>query len=336
MKRGASFTIGLAGIALAAAFAGAGSLLAQTQSAPPESVQPPRHTSDWPGLGTGKNRTEQARSVSMGPELQRGATPRELLRERKRLDRALAKLAPQKPGTVDAYVVSIALDSDPVFAREAREAGKVLGRRYNAQNRTIVLAGPDGRSAGLPKGSITSLMVTLAHIAEKMDRQEDVLVLYSTSHGLQQGLAYHYGDTGFGILSPQRFRASLQDLAIQRRILILSACYSGVFVPYLSSPDTAILTASRADRTSFGCRAENDWTYFGDAMINGALRKPQGLAAASAEARGDIAEWEKRGGLLSSLPQIAIGNNAERWLAQLEARIPRKTTARVGRPAVSE
>ncbi len=336
MKRGVSFKIGLAGIALAAAFSGAGSLLAQAQPAPPESVQPPRHTSDWPGLGTGKNRTEQARSVSMGPELQRGATPRELLRERKRLDRALAKLAPQQPGTVDAYVVSIALDSDPVFAREAREAGKVLGRRYNAQNRTIVLAGPDGRSAGLPKGSITSLMVTLAHIAEKMDRQEDVLVLYSTSHGVQQGLTYHFGDTGFGILSPQRFRASLQDLAIQRRVLILSACYSGIFIPYLSSPDTAILTASRADRTSFGCRADNDWTYFGDAMINGALRKPQGLAEASAEARGDIAEWEKRGGLLSSLPQTSIGTNAERWLAQLEARIPRKTTKRVGRPAVSE
>jgi len=317
-----------------AAFAGAGSLLAQSQ--PPESVQPPRHTSPWPEMGTGKNRPEQARSLSMGPELHRGTTPRDLLRERKRLDQALDNLAPQRPGTIDAYVVSIALDSDPVFAREAREAGAVLGRRYNAQDRTIVLAGPDGRSAGLPKGSITSRMVTLAHIAEKMARTEDVLVLYSTSHGVQQGLAYHYGDTGFGILSPQRFRASLQDLAIRRRVLILSACYSGIFVPYLASADTAILTASRADRTSFGCRAENDWTYYGDAMINDALRKPHGLADASAEARGNIAKWEKRGGLLSSLPQTVIGTNAEHWLAQLEARIPRATTKRVGRPAASD
>ncbi|MEP5938829.1 MAG: C13 family peptidase [Erythrobacter sp.] len=338
MNRGVSFKIGLAGLAAAAALAGAGSLLAQShaqaQSLPPESVQPPRHTTPWPVLGTGNTRADQARSLSMGPEMERGTSPREMLRERKRLDDALAKLAPQRPGVIDAYVVTVALDSDPVFAREAREAGNVLGRRYNAQNRTLVLAGPDGRSAGLPKGSITALMVALGHIAETMDRNEDVLVLYTTSHGLQQGLAYHYGDTGFGILSPQRFRASLQDLAIKRRVLILSACYAGVFVPYLSTPDTAILTASRADRTSFGCRAENDWTYFGDALINGALRKPQGLEAASTEARSDIAGWERRGGLPNSFPQTAIGSNAAQWLAQLEGSIPKGTTERVGRPAV--
>ena len=46
---------------------------------------------------------------------------------------------------------------------------------------TITLAGPDSRSAGLPRGSITSLIVTLAHISEAMDPEEDVLVLYTTS-----------------------------------------------------------------------------------------------------------------------------------------------------------
>src|SRR5690606_3024205 len=109
---------------------------------------------------------------------------------------------PQRRGTVDAYVVAIALDSDPVFAREAREAGRVLSRRYDAAGRTITLAGPDGRSGGLPKGSITSLTLALARIAELMDPNEDVLVLYSTSHGAPVGLAYHEGDTGYGILSP--------------------------------------------------------------------------------------------------------------------------------------
>ena len=338
MMRGASLTMLMSGFVVAAAAATAGVSLAQSlpQSTPPESVQPPRHTTPWPELGTGDTNADKARSLSMGPEMERGTSPRELARERKRLDAALGALAAQRPGQVDAYVVSIALDSDPVFAREAREAGNVLGRRYNAQGRTIVLAGPDGRSAGLPKGSITSLMLTLAHIAETMDRNEDVLVLYTTSHGAQQGLAYHYGDTGFGLLSPQRFRASLQDLAITRRVLIISACYSGVFVPYLATPDTAILTASRADRTSFGCRAENDWTYFGDALINGALRKPQGLGEASAEAQGNIAQWERRGRLPASLPQTSIGTSAAQWLAQLESNIPRATTARVGRPSVEQ
>ena len=250
---------------------------ASTAQDPPEPVQPPPHTQSWPILGTGNTQGERVRTLSMGPEMQRGISPKEILREQRRLDAALSKLSAQRPGTIDAYVVTIALDSDPVFAREAREAAKVLARRYNAEERTIVLAGPDGRSAGLPKGSIRALMVTLASIAEKMDGEEDVLVLYTTSHGLQQGLAYHYGDTGYGILSPHRMRDTLRDLGIKRRILILSACYSGVFVPFLATPDSAVLTAARADRTSFGCVAENDWTFFGDALINNALRKPQGL-----------------------------------------------------------
>ena len=49
------------------------------------------------------------------------------------LTRALAALLPQRAGTVDAYVLSIALDSDPVFGREARVAGTVLAARYGAQ-----------------------------------------------------------------------------------------------------------------------------------------------------------------------------------------------------------
>ena len=48
------------------------------------------------------------------------------------MTRALATLQPQRKGVVDAYVVTVGLDSDPVFGREAREAGKVLSRRYDA------------------------------------------------------------------------------------------------------------------------------------------------------------------------------------------------------------
>ncbi|XUU60142.1 C13 family peptidase [Erythrobacter sp. HA6-11] len=298
-----------------------------------EPVQPPPHTSNWPVLGTGKTQGERMRSLSQGPEMQRGISPTEMLRERRLLDKALENLEPQRPGTIDAYVVTVALDSDPVFAREAREAGKVLSRRYNAQGRTIVLAGPDGKNAGLPKGSIRTLMVTLASIAETMDTDEDVLVLYTTSHGIPQGLAYHYGNTGYGILSPQVLRDALRDLGLERRILILSACYSGVFVPFVSSPDSAVLTAARSDRTSFGCRAENDWTFYGDALINNALRKPQSLEQAAGEARDAISGWERAARVRPSQPQTSIGSDAAEWLTPLEAEIPRRATKPVGTPS---
>ena len=61
-----------------------------------------------------------------------------------RLSSALENLEPQQRGRVDAYVIVAALDTDPVFDREAREAGRVLASRFNAQARTIVLAEDEG------------------------------------------------------------------------------------------------------------------------------------------------------------------------------------------------
>lgn len=298
--------------------------------------QPPAHTAGVPDLSTGTTRSEKLKSFEDAPQLERGFDALDLLDQRWRLDAALGAIQSERPGVVDAYVVTVALDSDPVFAREAREAGRVLARRYDANGRTLTLAGPDGARDDLPRGSIDTLLVSLASIAEKMDANEDVLVMYSTSHGIQMGLAYHYGDSGFGVLSPAKLAQTLEQLGIKRRVIILSACYSGVFVPALKSDDTAILTASAATRTSFGCEAENDWTFFGDALINHALRKPQPLNDAANEAARMVAGWEINQRLLASLPQTSIGGNVADWLAPLEARMPQTASEPVGRPSVGE
>lgn len=298
--------------------------------------QPPEHVEPYPNLATGKTRRERRESFDLGPQMERGVPARAMLEQRRRLDEALAGVEPQRPGTIDAYVVTVALDSDPVFAREAREAGRVLERRYDAEGRRLTLAGPDGARDDLPHGSIDALLISLARVAEIMDPEEDALVLYSTSHGLDLGLAYHYGDTGYGVLSPARFKSVLEELGIGRRVLLLSACFSGVFVEPLSSKDTAIVTASASNRSSFGCEADNDWTYFGDALINNALRQPQSLEAAADQAVNLIAKWEAERRLLASLPQTRIGKDAEAWLNILEARMPQTATDPVGRPAIGE
>jgi hypothetical protein len=108
-----------------------------------------------------------------------------------------------------------------------------------------------------------------------------------------------------------------------------------VFVPYLQSPDTVIATAASGERPSFGCLAENDWTFFGDALINNALRKANPLADAAAEAQQTIAGWETGNGLQSSQPQLAIGDGVKTWLPALEARMPRQASQPVGTPSVT-
>ncbi len=309
---------------------------ALSQSSASDPFQPPPHTVPFPDLATGKTETERDKSYELSPELHRGVSVAAMRAQARRLDAALAALQPQRPGTPDAYVLTVALDSDPVFAREAREAARVLSARYGAQGRTLTVAGPDGKRDDAPHGSITALLLALEHLGGVMDGGEDVLVLYTTSHGSDVGLAYHWGDTGFGVLSPKTLKTALAEAGIARRVLILSACYSGVFIPALASPDTAILTAAASTRTSFGCLAENDWTFFGDALVNRALRQPVSLDEAARMAGRSVAEWEARARFLASLPQTNIGMRAREWLPLIEANMPRQASAPVGRPAFSE
>lgn len=310
-------------------------LVAATAEAQNSNYQPPHHGPPTPFFQQ-LSPEDTIRYADAGIQIEHDHPVDWALAEHRRLDRALAQLQPQRKGVVDAYVVAVALDSDPNFGKEAREAARVLSRRYDAAGHTIVLAGSDGTSdSDLPMGSPDNISAALARVAELMDPNEDVLVLYTTSHGAQLGIVYNDSDQGFGVISPSRLLAQIDGLGIKRRVVIISACYSGVFVPYFDSPDTAILTAASADRTSFGCQADSDWTFFGDALVNHALRKPQPLEAAGREAAETIAGWEKEGKLVPSQPQMQIGTNARAWLAALDQRVPRVETPPVGRPAVT-
>ena len=130
-------------------------------------------------------------------------------------------------------------------------------------------------------------------------------------------------------------RETMSELGIRKRLLIVSACFAGIFVPPLSSDDSVVLTAASSVHTSFGCVSENDWTFFGDALINHALRKAQPIDAAFAEARTLVGGWEGQGRLVPSDPQASFGAGAARWLQALDARTPKTATAPVGRPAVA-
>ena len=257
------------------------------------------------------------------------------LAQHKRLSAAIAGLKPQRSGVVDVYVVSIGLDSDPVFVREAGEAANVLRHRYGARGHTVFLAaGADEKSTGVPQGSPPNLAIALAAVADKMDMEEDVLILFATTHGDPVvGLAYRDGDHGVGMIAPQRLASLLDGLGFKRRMILLSACYAGIFIPELTNENSIIITAASSKRTSFGCAPGNDWTFFGDALINNALRKSQPFGKATDEAVSLINKWETDLRLVPSRPQVFMGDKANDWLTPLETRIPKIETVKVGRPA---
>jgi hypothetical protein len=271
-------------------------------------------------------------NAQKGMSWDQGHTAKWHLDQQKKLAAAFAAIKPQRSGVIDAYVLSIGLDADPVFGREAIETAKVLTRRYDAAGRSVLLA---SGTTTAPDGSPPNLAAALAAIAERMDKAEDVLVLYATAHGAPGiGIVYKDGETSYGMVAPERLRGLLDEVGITRRLIIVSACYSGQFVDALAAPDTVVLTAADNDRTSFGCTPSNDWTYFGDALINHKLRTAAKLEPAANDAYKLISEWEFAEGLTSSKPRLFVGAAAKTWLATLEARIPAGDTPRVGRPSV--
>ena len=250
-----------------------------------------------------------------------------------RLDQAAAKLQPQRPGTVDAYVVVAALDADPVFNREAREAGRVLARRFDAEGRTLVLAHDEGDDKADADPSIDKLARALDVAAARMNRDEDVLVLYTTSHGSpHNGLNFRDPKLGEAVITPPQLAAMLDHSGAKNRLIVLQACFSGQFVPALQGPRTVIATAASSMKSSFGCAAGNDWTFFGYAFVNQALRQPDTFERQFRRAWVTILGWEQKAGYDPSSPQISVGSETARWLSALDAREPKTATAPVGKP----
>jgi hypothetical protein len=251
--------------------------------------------------------------------------------DQQRLDRALAAIAADRPGTVDAFVVVASLDRDPVFDREAREAGRVLARRFGAVDRTVVLAGDEGTDGGYAPGTPATLAATLARVAARMNRKEDVLVLYTTSHGTPRvGLNFEDAVRGKKDIAPGELAAMLAGF--DKRLVVIQACFSGQFIPALKSSGTVVATAASAMTSSFGCAADNDWTFFGHALINQAMRQPDTFVRQFRRAYVSIIGWEKRLGVPSSNPQIDIGSETTSWLAALDTHAPASAGPSVGRP----
>ena len=261
------------------------------------------------------------------------AQPAEAVDDGRRLTAALGQLKTQRPGIVDAFVVVAALDADPVFGREAREAGRVLARRFGAEGRSIVLAEDEAGDRADAAGTPGNLAMALARSAALMDREEDVLVLYTTSHGTPRaGLNYKHARHGEGILTPAQLAATLGQHGFQNRLVIIQACFSGQFIPVLKAPRTLVATAASAMKPSFGCSPGNDWTFFGHALINQAMRKSDTLVRQLRRAVVTIIGWEQKLGIDPSNPQVNVGSETGAWLAALDARSDAVPQVSVGRP----
>jgi len=174
-------------------------------------------------------------------------------------------------------VVSFGLFGDQnVFESEAKGAAQIVASRFGGGS-VVVRANTKKSADATPE----TLAAALQSAAKTMDAENDILFLILTSHGSRGGLAVKAG-ARLETLSPLELVTMLGNTPVRHRVVIISACYSGVFIPPLAEPDTLVITAADADHPSFGCRNGNEWTYFGDAFFNFALRRTADLKDAFA------------------------------------------------------
>jgi hypothetical protein len=165
-------------------------------------------------------------------------------------------------------------------------------------------------AAEVVAGRFETLATSLQAAAGRLDAEKDVLFLILTSHGSPDGLAVKAGRLT-QTLSPSRLADMLAKTGVRHQVVVISACYSGVFIPPLANPDVLVITAADADHPSFGCEDKAKWTYFGDAFFNAALRHAASLKQAFVEARALVRRRELREHFEPSNPLMAGGANVQ-------------------------
>jgi len=238
------------------------------------------------------------------------------------LNDALDAIAPAQSGVTELFTISFAGDgAQDVFLNEAAGADGVMASVFDSGEHGIVLANSVAHAQEHPFATASALQRALAAVADRMNGDEDVLALFLTSHGTpDHHLVVSLPPYDFADLTPEALRALLDDAGIRYRVIIVSACYAGGFLDALQGPDTMVITASSADRTSFGCRDGADWTDFGRAYFAEALAQTSSFEGAFRIASRHIAEREAKENLTPSLPQISVGDGIRDQLRRLETR----------------
>lgn len=239
------------------------------------------------------------------------------------LRRAVGRIAPGTPGRPELFAVLFGGDaSEDVFRNEVEFAQPLLETRLGARNRVLALANHPERAMERPLATATNLLRGLRGVALRMNLEEDILLLYLTSHGSADHWLYvNQPPLPLDSISPQLLRRALDRSGIKWRVLVVSACYSGGYIDALRNENTLVITASRADRSSFGCGAESDITFFGDAFLAHALNETTDFTEAFRRASSLVEKWEAEQDYEPSHPQIhvgaAIAPKLEAWRATL-------------------
>ena len=241
-----------------------------------------------------------------------------------RIDEALSAVGQDTSSKPQAYFLGFAgVGDEKVFAQEIGLASRVLGERYDIAARKLSLINDQRDLERAPLATVSGLKYALRRLGSHMKVDQDVLFLAISSHGADDpAIVVSNSQLPLQDLTDDDLADALYESGIKWRVIIISACYAGGFIERLRDPQTIIITASAADRTSFGCSNDRDLTYFGEAFYRDALPAAHSLRDAFDTAKAAIALRERREHVEASNPQAYFGKAMEQRLASMSAPQP--------------
>ena len=236
-----------------------------------------------------------------------------------RIDQALEAVSRGASAKPQAFFLGFAgVGDEKVFAQEVGLASRVLGERYDIAGRSLSLINDQRDLEAAPLATVSGLTYALRGLAARMNLDQDVLFLAISSHGAQDpAIVVANSQLPLTDLTDEDLADALRESGIKWRVIIISACYAGGFIERLRDPQTIVITAAAADRTSFGCSNDSDLTYFGEAFYRDALPGARSLREGFDAAKAAIAERERRERVTPSNPQAYFGAKMEAKLTSI-------------------
>jgi len=240
------------------------------------------------------------------------------------IDRSLSAIDRGASPKPQAFFLGFAgVGDEAVFAQEVGLASRVLGERYDIAGRKLSLINDQRDLERAPLATVSGLKYALRGLGRRMNLEQDVLFLSISSHGADDpAIVVSNSQLPLNDLTDEDLADALRESGIKWRVIIISACYAGGFIDSLRDPQTIVITAAAADRTSFGCSNDRDLTYFGEAFYRDALPTATSLRGAFDTAKAAIAAREHREHITPSSPQAYFGAKIEAKLVSMSASQP--------------
>jgi hypothetical protein len=213
------------------------------------------------------------------------------------------------------HVFLVAADrAEPVFDNAVDRLAALFRERYG------VAAEKFTSRRRRPAGRHDATVQDIGRVAQgRRMGASDACLFYFTSHGDEGGL---YMARHRALLPPEEL-ADLLDRACGARptVVVVSACHSGTFLrPALTTDNRVILTAARADRSSFGCSFKEQLSVYDRCFLDSWPASPTWTTLHAAIAGGVGAAERARNYRPPSEPQAFFG----RLMRALPVRLGRR------------